>query len=126
MIENFMANKASLGWATADAFVQDSEDLSRFNDAEFDAVVMSLGIFMLRDPVAGATEMYRVLKPGGYIVVTTWKVRRAVDVVQGAVDAIQPNRGLKAVDMPLEWTTKEKLFSVMEKGGFSIDQMEIS
>ncbi|KAI6091801.1 S-adenosyl-L-methionine-dependent methyltransferase [Hypoxylon rubiginosum] len=126
MIESFMANKAALRWVTADAFVQDSGDLSRFKDAEFDAVVMSLGIFALPDPVAGAAEMYRVLKPGGYVAITTWKVRRAADVLQGIVDAIRPNSGLKPMDMPLEWTTKEKLVSVIEKGGFSIDQMEVS
>ncbi|KAI4860912.1 S-adenosyl-L-methionine-dependent methyltransferase [Hypoxylon rubiginosum] len=126
MVDSFMANKAALGWTTADAFVQDSGDLSRFSDAEFDAVITNLGIFALRDPVAGAAEMYRVLKPGGYVAVTTWKVRRAAEVLQGAVDAIRPNSGLKPMDMPVEWTTKEKLVRVMGEGGFSISQVEVS
>ncbi|KAI1761048.1 S-adenosyl-L-methionine-dependent methyltransferase [Hypoxylon sp. FL1150] len=125
MVESFKANKAALGWETADAFVQDSGDLSRFKDAEFDAIVMNLGIFALPDAVAGAAEMYRVLKPSGYAAITTWKVRRAADVLQGTVDAIRPNSGLKPMDMPLEWTTKEKLVGVMEEGGFSIDQLEV-
>ncbi|KAI1468262.1 S-adenosyl-L-methionine-dependent methyltransferase [Daldinia caldariorum] len=124
MVEHFKANKASLNWTTADAYVQDSEDLSRFKDAEFDAVVMNLGIFNLRDPVAGAAEMYRVLKPGGYAVITTWKTRRVVEILQGALDAIRPNSWLKPMYMPPEWLTKEKPSSVMEAGGFHKDQIE--
>ncbi|KAI2623993.1 S-adenosyl-L-methionine-dependent methyltransferase [Hypomontagnella submonticulosa] len=126
MVEAFLANKAGYNWTTADALVQDSEDLSRFKDAEFDAVVMSLGIFALKDPVAGVAEMYRVLKRGGYAVVTTWKVRRAADILQGAVEAIRPNSEMKPMHMPPEWLTKEKLVSVMEVGGFPSDLMEIS
>ncbi|KAI1402186.1 S-adenosyl-L-methionine-dependent methyltransferase [Hypoxylon fuscum] len=126
MIESFLANKAALGWTTADALVQDSGDLSPFKYAEFDAVVMNLGIFTLKDPVAGVAEIYRVLKPGGYAVITTWKARRAPEILQGALDAIRPNSGLKPMYMPPEWLTKEKLVSVMEAGGFPSDQIKIS
>ncbi|KAI0883548.1 S-adenosyl-L-methionine-dependent methyltransferase [Annulohypoxylon maeteangense] len=126
MIDNFKAHKASLNWDTAEAFVQDSQDLSRFKDAEFDAVVMSLGIFTLSDPVAGAAEIYRVLKPGGHVVVTTWKKRRAVDILQGVVDTIKPDSGLKPMYMPPEWLSKEKLISVLEGGGFPSDHIKAS
>ncbi|KAI2464151.1 S-adenosyl-L-methionine-dependent methyltransferase [Annulohypoxylon bovei var. microspora] len=126
MVDSFTANKASLNWTTADAFVQDSQDLGRFKDSEFDAVVMNLGIFTLNDPVAGAAEMYRVLKPGGHAVITTWKTRRAVDVLQGVVDVIKPNSGLKPMYMAPEWLTKEKLLSVMEGGGFPSDHIKAS
>ncbi|KAI0841438.1 S-adenosyl-L-methionine-dependent methyltransferase [Hypoxylon sp. FL0890] len=119
MIEHFNANKATFGWTTASAVVQDSQDLSRFKDAEFDAVVMNLGIFALKNPIAGAAEMLRVLKPGGYAVVTTWKTRRAVEVLQGAVDSIRPNSGLNPMYMAPEWLTREKPLSIMQAGGFS-------
>ncbi|KAI1097488.1 hypothetical protein F4804DRAFT_339151 [Jackrogersella minutella] len=84
--------------------VQDSEGLSRFKYAEFDAAVMNLGIFALKDPVAGASEMYRVIKPGGHVAATTWKVRQPVEVLQGAVDAIRPKNGLK----PMYMTTEQR------------------
>ncbi|KAI8960284.1 S-adenosyl-L-methionine-dependent methyltransferase [Daldinia sp. FL1419] len=125
MIERYMTNKASLDWTTAEPYVQDSQDLSRFKDAEFDAIIMNLGIFALKDPVAGVAEMYRVLKPGGHAIVTTWKVRRAADVLEGAVEAIRPNSGLKPMYMPPEWLTKEKLSSIAEAGGFPSDQVKI-
>lgn len=126
MIDSFKANKAKFNWATADAFVQDSQDLSQFKDAEFDAIVMNLGIFTLSDPMAGAAEMYRVLKPGGHAVITTWKTRRAVEVLQDVVDTIKPNSGLKPMYMPPEWLSKEKLQSVMEGGGFSSNYIKAS
>ncbi|KAI1384531.1 S-adenosyl-L-methionine-dependent methyltransferase [Hypoxylon trugodes] len=126
MIESFMVNKAGLDWTTAEAYVQDSQDLSRFMDGEFDAVIMNLGIFALKDPVAGAAEMYRVLKPGGYAVVTTWKVRRAADLLQGVVDAIKPETTFKPMYMEPEWTTKKKVFNIMEAGGFPNEHIKMS
>ncbi|KAI0811701.1 S-adenosyl-L-methionine-dependent methyltransferase [Xylaria sp. FL0064] len=90
MIEQYKANASALGWTTAEAHVQDSQDLSRFADATFDAVVMSLGIFTLSDAVAGAREMHRVLKPGGHAVVTTWKTRRPQDLMGRAAESIRP------------------------------------
>ncbi|KAI1376811.1 S-adenosyl-L-methionine-dependent methyltransferase [Hypoxylon crocopeplum] len=125
MIESFMANKASLNWTTADAFAQNSEDLSCFKGSEFDAVVMNLAMFILDDPIACAAEMNRVLKLGGHAVVTTWNVRRAAEVMQGAANAIKPNSNLKPMHIAPEWTTKEKLQSVMEGGGFARSQIEI-
>ncbi|KAI1144384.1 hypothetical protein F5Y05DRAFT_25678 [Hypoxylon sp. FL0543] len=86
---------------------------------------MNLGIFTLKDPVAGAAEMFRVLKPGGYAVVTTWKTRRAAEVLQGAVDSIRPNGGLRPMYMAPEWLTKDKPLSVMEAGGFFSGHIQV-
>ncbi|KAI0106093.1 hypothetical protein F4776DRAFT_675751 [Hypoxylon sp. NC0597] len=116
---HFMVNKAVLGWTTADAFVADSQDLYRFKDVEFDAVIMNLGIFALSDPVAGAAEMYRTFKTGGHAMITTWKIQRAAEVLQDAADAIRPNCGLKPMYMAPEWLTKEKPLSITEAGWFS-------
>ncbi|CAJ2505365.1 Uu.00g127590.m01.CDS01 [Anthostomella pinea] len=89
MIDQYNQNIAMLGWSTADAYVQDSADLSRFGDGEFDAVVMSLGIFALKDTAAVVAEIHRVLKPGGHAVVTTWKTRRPQSIFQNAVEAMR-------------------------------------
>ncbi|KAK7752286.1 hypothetical protein SLS62_005822 [Diatrype stigma] len=119
MVELFNHNISTCGWETAEGIVQDSGDLSRFRDGAFDAVVMNLGIFALRDPAAGAAEMYRVLKPGGHAVVTTWKVPRLGKLLQAVIEAIRPGRG-NANPMLLDpvWEAREKLEETMRAGGF--------
>ncbi|KAI1271385.1 S-adenosyl-L-methionine-dependent methyltransferase [Xylaria sp. FL0933] len=126
MISQYRANARALGWSTAEAHVQDSQDLSRFADATFDAVVMSLGVFALADAVAGAREMHRVLKPGGHAVVTTWKTRRPQELMGRAAERIRPGGGgSKAMDLDPKWLTSEHLASVMTAGGFKAENMRL-
>lgn len=125
MVEQFNSNISAHGWSTAEGIVQDSGDLSRFNDGEFDAVVMNLGIFALPDPTAGITEIYRVLKPSGHAVVTTWKVRRPAQLLQDVVETIRPGCGLKPMYLDPAWETKEKLEETMKAGGFPGEHMVI-
>ncbi|KAI0434175.1 S-adenosyl-L-methionine-dependent methyltransferase [Xylaria sp. FL1042] len=126
MIEKYKANGSALGWTTSEAHVQDSQDLSRFADATFDAVVMGLGIFTLNDAVAGAREMYRVLKPGGHAVVTTWKTRRPQTLMSAAAEIIHPGgSGSKAMNLDPKWSTSEHLASVMTAGGFKAENMRL-
>ncbi|KAI1291464.1 S-adenosyl-L-methionine-dependent methyltransferase [Xylaria venustula] len=126
MIEQYRANARALGWMTSEAFVQDSQDLSRFTDGTFDAIVMSLGIFALGDAVAGAREMYRVLKPGGYAIVTTWKTRRPQELMSRAAEMIRPGgSGGKAMDLDPRWLTSEHLATVMKGGGFNEKKLRL-
>ncbi|KAI3333930.1 S-adenosyl-L-methionine-dependent methyltransferase [Ustulina deusta] len=126
MIEQYKANASALGWATSEAYVQDSQDLSRFADTTFEAVVMSLGIFTLGDAVAGAREMYRVLKPGGHAIVTTWKTRRPQALMSRVVETIRPGgSGGKAMDLDPKWLTSEHLATVMAAGGFKAESTRL-
>ncbi|KAJ2989008.1 hypothetical protein NUW58_g3686 [Xylaria curta] len=126
MIQQYKANAAALGWSRSESYVQDSQDLARFTDATFDAVVMSLGIFMLGDAIAGAKEMHRVLKPGGHAVVTTWKTRRPQDIMSRVAQTIRPDgAGAKAMDMDPKWLTSEHLATVMAAGGFKSESTSL-
>ncbi|KAI0553075.1 S-adenosyl-L-methionine-dependent methyltransferase [Xylaria curta] len=125
MIEQYKANASALGWITAEAYIQDSQDLTRFPDAAFDAVVMGLGIFTLGDAVAGVREMHRVLKPGGYVVVTTWKTRRPQEILNRVAETIHPGAE-KVLDLDPKWLTSEHLASVMTAGGFGAESMQLS
>lgn len=53
----------------------DAEDLE-FDDSLFDAVLCSLGLMYVPDPVESLREMRRVLKPGGRAVVSVWGERK--------------------------------------------------
>ncbi|KAK8092461.1 uncharacterized protein PG998_014946 [Apiospora kogelbergensis] len=116
--------KETLGWATADAFVHDAGDLACFADQTFDAIIMNLGLFMVPDPDYCATEMYRVLKPGGHLVVTTWKRAGVHYLIQKVVDAIHGPGRQNVLPIPPEWTTSEKLARVLRSGGFDVNQEE--
>lgn len=53
----------------------DAENLEA-EDRSFDAVLCSLGLMYLPDPVQSLKEMYRVLKPGGRAVSSVWGERK--------------------------------------------------
>ncbi|RYC56311.1 hypothetical protein CHU98_g9902 [Xylaria longipes] len=125
MIEQYKANASALGWTTTEAYVQDSQDLTKFPDAAFDAVVMGLGIFTLSDAVAGVREMHRVLRPGGHAVVTTWKTRRPQEMMSRVAEIIHPGAG-KVMDLDPKWLTSEHLATVMAAGGFRAESMQLS
>ena len=51
--------------------VADMLDLG-YPDASFDAVVCVFGIFFVPDMVAATRELWRMVKPGGRLAITTW------------------------------------------------------
>jgi ubiquinone/menaquinone biosynthesis C-methylase UbiE len=50
----------------------DAEQLP-FRDGEFDGVVSTFGVMFAGNPDAAAAELSRVVKPGGRVVLATWK-----------------------------------------------------
>ena len=53
--------------------VMDAEELT-FPDASFDCVTCGFGIMFLPDQDRGLEQMRRVLKPGGCLALSTWRV----------------------------------------------------
>lgn len=59
-----------------------------YGDNEFDAVVCQFGIMFFPDKEKGLSEMYRVLKPGGTIIVNVWDSLEENKVIQAAAETI--------------------------------------
>ena len=58
-----------------------SSEFLPFADAEFDVVLFTEGFYFLTDPAQGASELARVLRPGGLLIMTVpyaWEYERQI------------------------------------------------
>lgn len=81
-----------LPWATFRTGDMTALDLP---DGSFDAVVCVFGIFFVPDMAAALREMWRVLRPGGTLAITTWRgnivFTPANEIYWGAIKAERPD-----------------------------------
>jgi len=92
-----------------------------FDDGSFDAVVCVFGIFFVPDIAAAVRELWRVLRPGGKLAVTTWGAdffEPANTVFWNAVHDVRPDlyKGFNPWDRISEPST---LSAVLHDGGVS-------
>ncbi|KAF2660973.1 S-adenosyl-L-methionine-dependent methyltransferase [Lophiostoma macrostomum CBS 122681] len=95
------------------------EDLHEFKKNTFWYSFTNAGLLFFGDPVKGATEIFRTLKPGlsTIAVITTWKRLSYIDIINEAqwfFDNTLPQFKIPIAD---EWFTREKLFTTMVAGG---------
>lgn len=96
MVEAARREAAARGLANVAFRVVDAEDLD-VPDAAFDAVVCRFGWEGLPSPTLAAEEAFRVLRPGGRLVVMTWAGparNRATAAVAEALGAARDDSGL--------------------------------
>jgi ubiquinone/menaquinone biosynthesis C-methylase UbiE len=95
----------------------DAEDLP-FPDSSFDVVLSTLGAMFAPDQAKVASELLRVLKPGGKIGMTNWTPDGFVgDLFRTMGKHVPPPGGLKP---PFLWGTEERLSELF---GESIDSL---
>jgi ubiquinone/menaquinone biosynthesis C-methylase UbiE len=99
------------------AEIMDAQELT-YPDDYFTHVYMSMGIFLLPDAEKGASEIYRVLKPGGSAIITSIKKVGWVKLFQEAQEKAAIQKPLWKGPLKEEWYTKEKLHDVLSAGGF--------
>ena len=73
MVEVTKRRVARLGLDNLDVKEMDAQSLT-FGDASFDAATCRFGLMFCPDPVLAASEVRRVLKPGGRFAVVVWDV----------------------------------------------------
>lgn len=72
-------NEAARRGLKARVSVMDAEELT-FPDESFDFVTCGFGIMFFPDQDRGLAQMRRVLKPGGCLAVSTWRVAQGADL----------------------------------------------
>jgi ubiquinone/menaquinone biosynthesis C-methylase UbiE len=74
MVAAAQRRAADLGVANATFQRMDAQKLE-FPEASFDVVVCALGLMYVPEPVAALSEMRRILRPGGRMIVAVWGER---------------------------------------------------
>ncbi len=55
-----------------------------FDDASFDKAICRFGLMLFEDPLQGAKEMFRVLKPGGQFALAVWSTAETMTTMHWA------------------------------------------
>lgn len=111
-------------WPGVEAAVMDSQSLS-YPDGTFSHSFMNMGIFLLPRPEKGTSEVYRTLKEDGVTIITSIKRVDWIKIFQTAQRKVSPDSPLWKGPMAEEWSTKEKLQSVVVAGGFKDENIRI-
>lgn len=76
MIETLMRERERRGLSSIEALRVDAERLDCVQDNSFDLATCALGLMYFPDPLQAMREMFRVLRPGGRVVVAVWGARK--------------------------------------------------
>jgi SAM-dependent methyltransferase len=86
----------------------DAEKLP-FADGEFDGVVSTFGVMFVGKPEAAASELARVVRKGGRIVLATWKSDSNLFHMFGVMKKFMPPPPQPPPPSPFEWGKYERL-----------------
>ena len=103
--------------------IMDGQALQYKNDF-FDVSVTNFGIFFFSDPVLGAKEIYRTLKPGGFAVVTVWKDFGFKPLLWEVQKRVKPVNPLAELPVMEAWCDGKLLVKTLEGGGFTAVEMK--
>lgn len=120
MVQGFKAvisRKPELQEKVKEVRLEDAQSLS-FADGTFDISITNLGLFFLPDPVAGAKQIYRTLKPGGMAVVTSWKEFGFKPILWEIQNQLKPANPLPELPLMEPWCESAFTEKILKEGGF--------
>jgi ubiquinone/menaquinone biosynthesis C-methylase UbiE len=117
MVDLLKANSQQRGWQHVTAQNKGGEDLD-YADATFTHSFTNFGILFFKDPVKGAEQVYRTLRPGGTALLTTWHDLGYLKPFRRAETALRPGAEKKPFAISEEWESGQHAKDVMVQGGF--------
>ena len=98
-----------------------------YADNTFDVSITNFGLFFLPEPVVGAREIYRTLKPGGKAIVTCWKRVPYLPILHAVQALLRPDKEEPPIVMSVlnDWTRPETMEEFLREGGFSDGKGEV-
>ena len=87
-ISKVKAQVGTLGLTNVEPSVVDLQDLDKFSDNQFDIVTCCYGYMFAEDKVKALSETFRVLKPGGSLIATTWDERDSLRICDEIMTAV--------------------------------------
>lgn len=90
----------------------DAENMP-FDSANFDAVVSTFGIMFAGKPEAAASELARIVRPGGRIALSTWAPDGAVSQMFGVMKPFMPAPPSPPPPSPFAWGKRERVIELL-------------
>jgi SAM-dependent methyltransferase len=111
-------------WGNVEGKVMKSDAPMDFPGAYFSHSITNFSIFNFADRVTAASEIYRTLKPGGQVIVSTWKVFTVGEIIREAQKRIRSDSKPMPFSGP-EMYNGNAVLDVLVQGGFEKKKLEI-
>ena len=111
-------------WSNVEGKVMKSDAPNDFPDGYFSHSITNFSIFNFTDRVTAASEIYRTLKPGGQVIVSTWKGFIVGEIIREAQRRIRPDSKPMPFSGP-EMYDGNAVLDVLIQGGFEKARLEI-
>ena len=105
-------NRARAEDLDVDYRVGDAEALA-YGDATFDAAISTYGVMFASRPAAAAAELPRVTRPGGRLVLTTWRPDSTVFGMFRVMREFMPPPPDPAPPSPFDWGREERIAALL-------------
>ena len=105
-------NRTRAQGLNVDYRVGDAEALA-YDDATFDAAISTYGVMFASRPEAAAAELARVTRPGGRLVLTTWRPDSSVFGMFRVMREYMPPPPDPAPPSPFEWGREDRVAALL-------------
>jgi ubiquinone/menaquinone biosynthesis C-methylase UbiE len=122
-LQGLLASRSDLT-SSIHVSVQDAMSLSPFSSETFTHSIMNFALSFVPDATCAAREIFRTLKTGGTMAVTTWHMNGLVDLIHRTQKTIRPDLPERGFHLQ-EWVEEGKLRTTLEQAGFEPSKIRI-